>query len=579
MSLLLLSRPRVVAGVAPAPEPEGVTTVAAQIWRFDGNSGSVRVSSGFPLKPGMVTDANRDQVALFVAGTEQAIAEQPMRGRWPDGSYRSLGVQTVQTLTNGVPVVAELRINQGARTTTDLTWQEPVYNSGSATIAGMQNKAVIAPSDPQYVCDTLVCLTPLQPASLDGTGDVATFFSLTDTTTIGALSEFYGRLGASKTNASGTATYEHNQSQWAAYARSGVRSWYEDAYETHLNQMVSANIAGIGTAQTVPHARVWGGADSTLPVISPTSAAGRPAEWNSTIYTGVAASYWMTGWRQGWRHIAYMASAASTQANSTAITTYAHSRGRTVADEDIIRFNVGLFQYPLWIAYITEATMNVSGGFGVGRTYGAVPFATELDWHLDALEEFAYTAGYSTGYMEGIVGQRQTATLRGAVAAGEFPTFQLIIIARALIVYYANIFPDSRIPTWLQTMADVVISQMVDEGNRYTIPYLHDPNPTSLIVNSADDNQRHNYYAPMFTEIFGWVYAHTGDTTYRTWADRCANVRELQNPSPFIATVKGFGEYYGGHQQSYLFYRNGGAVRPIPGAHPTAYIEPREFTS
>ena len=379
------------SGVRTAAQPP--STIAAQIWRFDGNSGTVRVSSGFPLKPGMVTDANRDQLALFVADTEQAIAEQPMRGRWPDGSYRSVGVQTVQTLTNGVPVVAELRINQGARTTTDLTWQEPVYDSGSATIAGMQNKAVIAPSDPQYVCDTLVCLTPLQPASLDGGGDAATFFSLTDTSTQLTLAEWYDSLGASKTDPTSTATYEHNQGQWAAFARSGLRSWYQDAYETHLNQMVDINIAAIGTAQTVPHTRVWGGADSTLPVISPTSVAGRPAEWNTSIYSGIAASYWMTAWRQGWRHIAYMASAASTSRLGAAITSYELSKERavsgTLTGNRLVRNNVGLYMYPLWIAYITEATMNVSGGFGVGRTYGTVPFATELDWHLDALDEFA----------------------------------------------------------------------------------------------------------------------------------------------------------------------------------------------
>jgi len=181
--------------------------------------------------------------------------------------------------------------------------------------------------------------------------------------------------------------------------------------------------------------------------------------------------------------------------------------------------------------------------------------------------------------MEGIVGQRETADDNGTLAPGEFPTFQLLVMARALIVYYARIFPDTRIPTWLQAMADMLIGQFVDEGNRYTIPYLHDPDPASLIVDPADQTQRANYYAPMFTEIFGWVYAYTGDTTYRTWADRCANVRELQNPSPFTPNVKGFGEYFGGHQQSYLFYRNGGSVRPVSGAHPTAYAEPREFTS
>lgn len=82
-------------------------TVPLDVWRWDGNSGSVRVSAGLPLKPGQLFSA--DLTGL------------------------------------------------------DTGWLEPDWDGAYS----VQQRAVFFPSDSQYLCDTYVALVPLQPEEED----------------------------------------------------------------------------------------------------------------------------------------------------------------------------------------------------------------------------------------------------------------------------------------------------------------------------------------------------------------------------------------------------------------------------
>src|SRR4029453_2138522 len=141
---LMLAFPPVGTRLVAATE----ITIAASTWRWDGNSGSVRVSSGVAMKPGYCSAANLNTYRVFVAGVEQAIAAHPLDGTFPDGSYRSILTQFLYTLTHNLPVESEIRLNQGPRGTTDIAFVEP-------TLADIvSKKAVIAPTDPAYLCAT-----------------------------------------------------------------------------------------------------------------------------------------------------------------------------------------------------------------------------------------------------------------------------------------------------------------------------------------------------------------------------------------------------------------------------------------
>ena len=145
-------------------------------------------------------------------------------------------------------------------------------------------------------------------------------------------------------------------------------------------------------------------------------------------------------------------------------------------------------------------------------------------------------------------------------------------VGEVLVVLLRQHLPDTRIPGWIKAWADFLIGQSVDETTYYGQPYFSSDTPASGFNYGP-------WYLPFDTKTFAWVYAHTGTSTYKTWALRAANARELNNPSTFGPTVKAFGEYFSGDQQSAKYYIDGGTLRAFTGAHPSAYANPTTYTS
>lgn len=516
------------------------------------------VTGAWPLKPGVIFPADLGRLVVKNdAATEIAVGVSASRALFPDGSCRSVHLQFEADLTVDVAKTYTVTIGGARRTTTDRTYVETIY-SGASTVPAMDNYCTFVPANSQYWCDTFAALVPLKPEASENADAAKTFFQ-TASGTASTFGEWTNSLNS--TAARGVSTYEHLHGYLCGAIRADSQAkrlaYYARFWKTVVSRCGGDSSYRIGTSATTPYAKVWGGADSSLPAatnITDYALLNEPAMGDAI---GLAASYIATGWRQPWRQMAYWASwkwKGATEATALALNVDA-TYG--------IRWNTAAGMSYVMAAYVIGATMQVQSapdGYGNGRPNGTASWTNDLTWMMDALEDYIMTTANTSAYLNGIVGQRPTVGVDGAAPA--FPTFQLAVAAKCLIFYYQNIDDDTRIPTWLQTMADFVIGQAVDETTYYSMPYTHNVNPSGV--------SREPYELAFHSQLFGFVYASTANATYQTWAIRAATARELTNPSPFTATVKALGEFFGGNVQSAKFYIDGGAVRPVSGAHPTS---------
>ena len=128
------------------PTPGAIRTRAE---RWASGSGTTLTSLALPLQQGQLMPANIAQVSVWRLNTEIAAYVEPL-GTWPDGSARTLFIQTSQTLTNGVPVVGEVRLTGGftvaRRTRVDdsATWVN--NNTTTWRSGGLPEGAIVATS-------------------------------------------------------------------------------------------------------------------------------------------------------------------------------------------------------------------------------------------------------------------------------------------------------------------------------------------------------------------------------------------------------------------------------------------------
>jgi len=139
------SIPVTVQGTLTAPSsPSPAGHIALGIQRFDGGSGTVLVSNGIPLAPGMLTPASLANVQLFVGGVEQSIYVEALSGRHPDGSLRSILVQFNANVASGVTLSGELVLGQPST-------RSPL---AKPTASRSVPAAAALPTDPKYLITT-----------------------------------------------------------------------------------------------------------------------------------------------------------------------------------------------------------------------------------------------------------------------------------------------------------------------------------------------------------------------------------------------------------------------------------------
>lgn len=588
----------------------GGTLVSIDVFRDDGVSGDVLVFGGLPLRPGMVLPADLSRVVVYDnTGAEVQAAVTALRGKFPDGSAQSLGLQFVANLNTGLDSGKTYTVRVGGPTRAlDAAWVEPVYDPAYAPfghanpklVPGMTNLALfcVSASDAQYSCDTFVSCFPIKPESADASGATQTYFQTAAGTagTFGAFREWARVNTFSFGQGSGT-TYEFVHALFTGALRctdsARRRSLHYQAWRMLRSQMgADANATSrIGT-NNAAWTKAYGGADPSLPA-GGVDEAGLPSEAHSGRYLGWVVGYWLTGWKQPWRRLAHMASAEIGASGAT----YNGLRNTMLPtnDGELVRFGMNRRLTPLLCAYITEATMTVPGAYGSGRDNAAISFVDQMGWVLDALDELKYTTANFGAHMDGVVGQRPTTQNTATTGPGVFPSFMSAVsTVKALHLYYNRVKNDSRIVAMVTALADHGITQMYQDGSTglYGTPYWISAPPSSGWTSaSAEEGANvgingYNdwYYPPIWTEVFALAYAMTGNATYKTWAERCANPIQLGSDvpgpnGPFTPTLKALGEYFSGHQQSAKYYLDGGSVRPINGAHPTTVVQPPTYTS
>ena len=453
------------SGEASAGDP---TIIAASTWRWDGNSGPVRVSSGVPLKPGMVTASTLNKYQVFVGGVEQAVALRALDGTFPDGSYRAIGTQFLYTLTHDTPVAAEIRVNMAVRGTTDIAWVEPTHVT-------VQTRAVIAPTDPVHLCATFVTLGPLTPAVNDtGLGD-----AWSDQAVFG-----WGQSGVADGSNAGGAIYDHQNGLLQFYCRTGARIWYQRWYDW-ANSLDHDPRSGIWSPTSTPPA-LEGQYQLLLPYVLPrhtpgyappydydmndctgngqwnsepittgfNSSCGGPSEWFSLRHISSASSYWMSAWRQ---HKRILARFVNQGMGWIPIGGYPEQRDHWVYDDFGTRFNFGAGgMWATLIGYLTGCTTVVNTPSGlVGPA--SWNYQTYLPWLIDTLEEKVWNL--PGDYRNGTVGQADTqAGVPGNPDSG-ITNFMISIPGEFLAMYYDCVYPDARIPGMMQTLADYIIGQ------------------------------------------------------------------------------------------------------------------------
>jgi len=568
VSLLLLAKNGFGRSVPVPPEPDPQVQ-AADVWRWDGGSGAVRVASGWPLRPGaLMPDALNTVIVRDDANQEVLRSVVALHGRFPDGSLRAVGIQFNAALEDGVARQFSVSVGAGVCTQDLGAWVPIAYDSGSATLPGAQNLCAIIPADSAYWCSTFSALTPVQPEALDVPDDMATFFKTTGSTE-NTLSRWADYLHTTQGDAAiGVSTYEFVHGLLVAAMRSNDatrRRWFYQRFYACLRLHLGTYAIPSYTADTgsgTVWSRVGQGADPSLPL---GTGSGLPPEWHSVTAIGFAAGYLATAWAQPWRILAYYGSSTyGTNTEATAITKYVGASGTSSPRVNMMN--------QMWrmAAYVVGATMQVKAppsGYGPGRDNDVASWSNDLLWSLKGLELYQYTTANSSAYVDGIVGQRYSVAI-GQVA-GSFPTFQLSVVVRMLHFYYNNIAADSRIPGWITSIANMVMTQFRQDGAVYTMPYWHvaDPEDNTPVALNGEPNDLKWYYSSFFSELFGLAFGFTANPIYRTWALRCGATSQLAG---FIKSYKALGEYFSGHQQSAKYYVDGGAVRAFAGAHPSA---------
>jgi hypothetical protein len=207
-------------------------TVDVNIYRLDDGSGTTLVSSGMPLQQGMVYANTLGQFKLMVNNTEVPLFVQPLFGRHPDGSYRSVLIQFQMALSANQTLPGQLvfgvpGVRQGART----------------AIAGNLESAAILPSSPAYIISTGVIPLTRSSSQVSGTA-LAALGQNFDTQYLSAAN-LHPVTPERETAAMDINFYDRVLSSYAQWARTGQVRYWRDASLLARQYVIRANIQGL----------------------------------------------------------------------------------------------------------------------------------------------------------------------------------------------------------------------------------------------------------------------------------------------------------------------------------------------
>jgi len=504
MSLLLLSRPRVVASVAsPPPEPPSGAT-SASLTRYDSTSGTALFRGTIPLPPtgphAVVNAAGLANKRVLVNGVEPAggIWIEALEPRHTNGNLKLAYVEFEATC--GSSETVPCTVDNAARTVPDRTALVDAVQR--APLAWCRQPTFFFVTDPAYrVSCRLTALPLVTMATVQANCPAAWHASLT--------TEFDSRLDAVTPN-SGTASYNMH---YALMCRAEMTGNPADAVR---------GLAGFIDVDGVPNA---GG--HKLSYYTPATESYSPAMRLGSNQTGNQFGVGGEQWDLGPSLLLGYAQTGAQQLGTSAELQGAFGgQAAAISAQWGARYNLRRNVSNWLVGRLLGRTRTVQS-IGGGWTWNpnALTPATELTNRLNTLETNANTLTTANGVPTWLQGFNLYGYSATAYTGNELASFQFGVAVYPLMGAYLNIAQDARILTALDGIRDFLRSQL----NPYTHPsgfqsWAHpyagaDPSTLATTATAA-------FLTTIFSSNFAFAYArNNADTESRDIADALVDER------------------------------------------------------
>jgi hypothetical protein len=497
VSLLLLSRPRVVASVA-SPPPEPPSGAIAAVYRTWGSPVDSTARGTLPLAPNHGYGLN--DIALFRNDVEVPIYREFLRGRHNngtggDGGARALYYECDTTgWTDGD--VMEWRLGT-PKATTDLS------GAGRGSMAMLRthydNPRVVLPTSATYLCSTWSVFHPLVPDAQKHPNEQAWAVTFRNTHITNYGVNWWAAPSGFSIYGDAVNWYDIGWTAFAWWCETGNPDrWWEANRWTNYWFLPSTPPANDTTTAAGIHLN---------PENLPGQITSNLSEWRSMYIRESATAYLCIGYGQFWRNVN--------------VRTMVGSMGRQAwfdAGVNIIgtgggRANMAWNCLPgIYGALIDATWMMPTGDWAGGNVRRQPTFATDLPRILTAFDDAtitaggggAYRAGYK-GYRDGTLAMTEVGNQPGSF--GDWEQFQGAIPTKTLIDYYLNIHADPRIPSWVRTNAETICFNLFTDPatNRVGAEYMATRTPAArkgAIEAPWDDGPYYEYTAA--GDATGW---------------------------------------------------------------------------
>ncbi len=458
--------------------------------RYDGASGTAIFNGAIPLQMGQLMPTAIPNVSIWQGSTELPINVNPLNGVHPDGSLKSLQVQTEISAANEtvVPLILRLDIAPSAGTfsqeTIDYLWCE--------------NPRFLYSPDAEHLCASRIAPLPLVPMDSPSLPD--SWKTFLTTTADNFLSQV---------NNGGTASYNWGYGWCCRYLMTGDIQPLRDALLAIVDRTPSKYSPSLANYTAAPNGNYTvdvepGNNNYFNPDNYPDTGGGLSPEWYDS-----SADFFLMYYLSGWEH-----------ARRCLILQGAWQAGNLQDDHNTsIRREIRQeFMIPA-LSYIMQNDVRVrsiSGGWNNNVMDQSVPFAKVAN--IEAAAN-AIDAGF---FNSGVWGASSSVdhVWEGAPSVGIQPLFQYEMMFPAMMMYYLNIEQAPSIPDGLAGVADYLITQwkgpFVDgSGSWYSQQDYHETDP-SLVTQEDTGGKAYPY---MLFPILAYAYSHTGDTNLRNIVD------------------------------------------------------------
>lgn len=517
------------------------TVVNALVGTFN-STGSGVVSSGFPLKQGQLTDAQfaNEQVKVSVGGVEKQIYCEALRGRYPDGSIRSVLIQfTHNTAATSTWEDATVEVGGATRGTVDIS-------KTTITSTILESGRSIIPKDVSHTKDCWVTFQPILDAAEE-----------TSTHTGHLVEQFENRFdefrGNGVTLGTYQSTYEVPISMFARWQAHGSTAEFAGASTTKYRDVLWEGLRRSYYTLTngfLPSTSSPWNPEPNTNNLTRTASGDPPPEWHSQRVVSWCSAYLLTGAIEYWNSVCAHASIGTwyntSQSQAATLDLFAPINANYG-----IRFNLRHF----W-AIMASVTIDATKGFqntnvGVtGRDLGGSSGApTQLPWYLNAWITHEYDLG---DHRDGFIGcyDGNTDTLSEGGVAGDFQNFQAALATRALLFWWLNVQATDTVAARIKTNVDIFVdSQLVpitgdgaaannyNAGARWGCPYLCTATPP----NPAGNTTHTPFLIPMWADAIAFCKAKYGDAKYATALGRVLHEANVEADSG--GSIGSGGEY------------------------------------